>query len=164
MRQKRAEADSEVPGRAGDADNTVTEPPIHTLPGNASEERNWCGGGINLHRPASRDPGELPEVPWVLSELSAHLSNNGAVKVLCGCLIVTAIVYLLSSSCNKICRLTMNDPCVRQRVPMAVTEGLQMCSSAARRVLLQQLHYCDSSPHREAGASWWLQPRRMRDR
>lgn len=47
-----------------------------------------------------------------------------------------------------------------QQIPMAVTEGLQMCSVTAwQGPVTGALLLNDSSLPRKTGATWWLQPR-----
>lgn len=117
----------------GSADNTVTEPPIHTPPWEQARGKKpvWWG-----HQPSQKICQQrswwAARGPLGFIRIISTSIKQWSYKEYCvGCLIVTSIVYLLPSFCNKICHLTMNDPCVRQQVLMAVTEGLQICSSTA---------------------------------
>lgn len=109
------------------------EPPIHTPLWERVRGKKpvWWG-----HQPPQKicqqRSGWAARGPLGFNRIISTSIKQWSCKGYCvGCLIVTTNVYLLPSFCNKICSLTMNDPCVRQQVPMAVTEGLQMCSSTA---------------------------------
>lgn len=93
------------------AANTVTEPPIHTPPWERVRGKKpvWWG-----HQPPQKICQQrswwAARGPLGFIRIISTPIKQWSCKGYCvGCLIVTAIVYLLPSSCNNICRLTMND-------------------------------------------------------
>lgn len=104
------------------ADNTVTEPPIHTPPWERVRGKKPVWWGHQPPQICQQRSWWAARGPLGFIRIISTSSKQWSCKGYCvGCLIVTTIVYLLPSFCNKICSLTMNDPCVRQQVPMAVT-------------------------------------------